>query len=245
MRPATSRNEIVAAAITSGYKPLRRQLVLALALAFDDTQQAIPAGLQPSLNDLAWLTGMSRASVKRHLNWLEHADPVQVRRHRPLPADARRYHRRTAYTVFVTDQHGSAPAMPGLTLQQQLGARRAMSGPTLQQWLGAGGAAGDDDDMTTSAPWLDSSIVAVAADELSRATGRQITQQQAADAVRQICEGRQVKKPVPYIRRAIRDNARRWLPTGGPAPYETPAAPDKLPRERIREILGNPGAGSE
>jgi hypothetical protein len=209
--------------LVCGYGPLRRGLLFALAAVFDDEAAAIPASEQPSLTGLAWMTGMHRASVKRHLNWLESASPVRIGRARPAPADARRYHMRTSYTVFVLDGLGAGSAGSGRSLLQQLGAGSAGSGRSLLQQLGAAGAAGDDGLTTSVVPWDDPAVIAVAADELGAATGRPIGTDVAAAAVRVICQGRNVRRPIPYIRRAIREDARRYLPTPAAPQYQPPA----------------------
>lgn len=221
MQPASSQAEIELSIVTSDLRPLQRDLLFVFALLFDDDAGGIPAELQPSLNQLRDWTGMHRASVKRHLNALE--QEKRIVRDRPSRADARRYHYRTRYTVLVPDGLGAECALAGRSGHQGLGAGSAGLGAasTLarrrqRQKLGAAGAPHDDDDQSSSPAWEDGDIVEVARAELARSTSRSITADQAAGAVRMILEGREVSRPIPYLRRAIREDPGRYLPASPP-----------------------------
>jgi hypothetical protein len=95
----------------------------------------------------------------------------------------------------------------------------------------------ENDLKSSDSPWDDPAVVAAAAAGLRRETGREISAELAAAAVRAICEGRQVRRPVPYVGRAIRENAARYLPAAAPQPYKGTPGPQKLTREQIGAIF--------
>jgi DNA-binding transcriptional ArsR family regulator len=251
MQPARARAEIDDAVLSSSLRPLSRDIVWALSAVYDDELGGIPPGCQPSLTELAAWTGMHRASVKRHLNRLEKDEQVRVQRDRPSPRDARRHHYRTHYTILIPDELGAGGAGAGRSQRHGLGAGSARlgaggagAGRSQRQELGAGSArlgAGsatrDDDDKTSSArPWDDDDLVSLAMEELNRASGRTVSTEQACDAVRQITEGRDVRRPIPYIRRAIREDPRRYLPTAEQPRYERGPEPERPTREQIQAV---------
>lgn len=249
MRPASSQAEILAAAITSGYRPMRRLLLFAFAFVFDTGAGVIPPGGQPSLTELAHMTGMHRASVKRHLNWLEKAEPVRVQRDRPPAADARRFHFRTAYTVLVPDGLGAGNAWPGRAPPHGLGARHtglgansAVPGRSVPRGLGAATAAQIEEDDSSVRVWERPAVIAAALEELG-AAGWQITEAEAGVIARQVLAGREIRTtPENYLRSSLRKTPRLYVParfTSGPPPArhtETPPA-EKLSREEIRAAM--------
>lgn len=93
----------------SGVMPAPSRLIMfVLSDLADATTGRIPAERVPSLAELAGMTGLGTATVKRHLTLLE--GDGWVERDRPSIVAARTEHARTGYTVAVG--HGSDGAMP-------------------------------------------------------------------------------------------------------------------------------------
>lgn len=97
----------------SDLPPLGRLVALALLTRADAESAVIPVQFSPSLALLARDTGLSRASVKRHLNGLESSGWLSRGRHRRAAAD----HKPTTYRLRVPDA-GARPT-------ESLGAQRA------------------------------------------------------------------------------------------------------------------------
>jgi hypothetical protein len=62
--------------------------------------------------------------------------------------------------------------------------------------------------------------------ELAVMTGRAITEATAAEAVRQVLDGRTVRNPAAYLRRALRANPERWAPPRALPPRVDELGPD-------------------
>jgi hypothetical protein len=254
MQPARSQAEILLAAVISGYRPYRRIMLFALAYVFDNEQQLIPVPRQPSLTDLAHMTGMNRRTVMRQLGWLEHAEPVRIRRDRPSLDDARRYHLRTAYTVLVPSDLnglGAAGGQAGGSGTHQLGApgpglgaAGGQAGGSGTPKLGTSGPADLDDEEDSSIRvredtrvWEHPALVAAAVEELG-AAGFKISAGEGAEITRQVLAGRQIRTtPENYLRQALRKTPRLYVPAREQQPrFERGPELERPTREQIQAV---------
>lgn len=110
-----------------------RHVALTIATWADAETGIIPKRFQPSLTTLEEATGMSRASVKRHLSVLEEAG--WLGRDRPDVIKARTEHARTGYRLTVPQEAGltvslgSDRAQPRATESPELGSEGAQARP--------------------------------------------------------------------------------------------------------------------
>lgn len=198
-------------------------IMLVLCTRMSARDGAIPRDHQPSLTWLAEASGQDRRTVMRHLAQLEAAG--WLARDRPRRADAARYHITTAYDLAIPGAYqqargthslapgahgprsrGAGPPGPGAGHAEARGAA-----PHSQRETGEGqtssGTAGDD-------------LATIAQSELAALTGRQVPARTAAEAVRLILDGRQVRNPAAYLRRALRADPARYAPApSGPPPF--------------------------
>jgi hypothetical protein len=142
-----SRFEYERAVRASGLPPMSRLMALTLATWADLKTGVIPPHLMPSLSKLEEATGMSRGSVRTHLDKLE-ADGWLLRK-RPSVAAARSEKARTQYTLRipkgatvpdsdryeVEQEQASSGVAPTPELGQELPQARAGATPELGQEL--------------------------------------------------------------------------------------------------------------
>jgi|ERR1035441_590012 hypothetical protein len=204
---------------------------------------SIPDRYQPSLSMLAAHSGYSRSTVMRHLNGLERDG--WVARDRPEKPLSRAEHLTTAYTMSVPEGYPQAR----VTRHRGLGSRGAMARVTADQELGSPAATElgspaapiqkrrqknvlqprDDDDDSQS------ELVDIARRELAALTGREVPYSTAAEAVRLVLDGRAVASPAAYLRRALRDQPRRYLPAASGPPNVRDLGPDGQARPREKD----------
>lgn len=95
----TTRFDVERAVVASDLPPAARQLMLTLAVYTDSLTAVIPDEYTPSLTDLEKATGLSRATVARHLARLEKDDWIS--RIRPESAHALGAGERTKYRLSI------------------------------------------------------------------------------------------------------------------------------------------------
>ena len=140
----------------SGLPAPARHLALTIATwAAVDTAE-IPERFQPSLTTLEEATGLSRATVKRHLSVLEAAG--WLGRDRPDVIKARTEHARTGYRLRIpdgaglTESLGSDRAQPGLTVSPDLGSQRTQPGLTVSPKSSFSSSSPGSPSLSTAAP---------------------------------------------------------------------------------------------
>jgi len=211
----------------------------------------IPPGKQPSLSRLAIATGYDRSTVMRHLNQLEPAG--WVTRIRPPKWLAQQMHVTTAYAMHIPDGYAQARGNGHLPLGALTGEARRLALEALEardaearsaalrdHAAGAAeagsGARHSPDDQSAEDPGGrrssagdDLELWQIAATELVVITGRKISEDQAREVVRLVLEGREVKRPAAYLRRAVRADPGRFLPRSQP-PRVSELGPDGRPK---------------
>jgi hypothetical protein len=199
---------------------IAKHVLLDLLTHTDAGTLVIPYRWSPSLTGLTNDTGWSRRTLIRYLDYLETAG--WLARLRPTVDDARKKHRRTAYTVMIpvglVPERAQArePADLGLVpgraqarepADPELGASRrgASAGARLNQ------TAPDQPDQ----PDLTSLVIAL----LHKETGVTVDADWADKTVAEILGRPGIKNPRAYLIRMITINPRKWLPTPQPPPY--------------------------
>lgn len=219
-------------------------ILMMLARRIRRSLGAIPDSDQPSLSELARDTGYHRTTVCRHLRGLAAAG--WVHRNVPPKWAQQQLHMTTSYTLLVPDGYPQASSRAHLeqVARREMADRRERDGieapgsdPGSAPAPGAGAgrppassgrgyrsdqdkpgrqdrpessSAGDDD------AGLRAELAQIARGELAELTGRQITLRQAAEAVRLVLEGRDIKSPHAYLRRALRADPQRFVSRSTP-----------------------------
>jgi hypothetical protein len=198
----------------------------------------IPERYQPSLSALAAGSGYCRATVKNHLNRLERDG--WLTRNRPPKWLAQTQHARTQYAVHVP--HGYPQARPDDALGhgQEIATARPEASPELGHEIAVARPAASHSQKgesevrtgTTNVVLSDDDLCIIAKVEMRARAGREIDDGHAAEIVRLVLDGRPVRNRGAYLRRAIREDPRRFLPAASsqPAPFGSP--------EFIRKVNG-------
>lgn len=219
-----NRYEIERAAMSADLPGPSKSIVLVLCTRIWRAEGIIPPGRQPSLSQLARESGWDRSTVMRHLNALESAG--WVIRIRPPKWLARTEHATTAYAMRIPDGYPQARR----TRRAGLAAQEAGAGRSAERELAARDdaarrAALPDPDRSgeqeSSAPpgaGDDIGLAQIAAEEVTAVTGRAITAAAAAEVVRLVLAGRDVRNPAAYLREAIRREPLRFLPAAAGPP---------------------------
>lgn len=219
-------------------------ILMMLARRIRRSLGAIPDGDQPSLSELARDTGYHRTTVCRHLRVLAAAG--WVHRNVPPKWAQQKLHMTTSYTLLVPAGYPQASSRAHLeqVARAEMADRRERDGieapgadPGSAPGPGAGaraapassgGAHRSDQDKpgtqdrpaSSSAADDDEKLRAelnqIARGELAELTGRQVGLRTAAAAVRLVLEGRDVKNPHAYLRRALRAEPHRFVPRANP-----------------------------
>jgi hypothetical protein len=202
-------------------------IMLALLTRQYGAEDAIPEGRQPSITQLALDTGLDRSTVVRHLPRLERLGWLVIKR--PAVWEARTLHRTSAYSPTVPGGYPQA----GRSQRPGLGAASDQAGGAVPPGLGApGDQAGRtaphvlEDEREGDHRQSDDDLTRIAVTELAVMTGRAITEATAAEAVRQVLDGRTVRNPAAYLRRALRANPERWAPASSLPPRVADLGPD-------------------
>jgi DNA-binding transcriptional ArsR family regulator len=173
---------------------------------------------QPSLSQLAALSGYSRSTIQRHLNDLEAGG--WVIRIRPPMWLARTRHVTTAYAMRVPPGYPQArrrgePRLGALredarrAAESELGARDEMARRAAQHTTED---QTDETEVTDSAEAPGGDLELLARTELEALAGRPVSAGTAAAAVRLVLAGRAPQHPAAYLLAALREDPRRYLP---------------------------------
>lgn len=215
-------------------------ILMMLARRVNRAQGAIPDTDQPSLAVLARATGYDKATVVRHLHLLEAAGWI----HRAVPPRwaQQQLHMNTSYTLLVPRDYPRASRTVHLEriARAEMAERSALAGvagpgdtadgPSAPGAVapepGAGsrdphrsqGSSKTQESKYKSSSGADDELAELARNELKQLTGRAITAEQAAEAVRLVLEGREVASPAAYLRRALRADPARFLPAPSSPP---------------------------
>lgn len=189
-------------------------ILLALCTRMAADTGLIPSRHQPSLARLAADTGFSRRTVMRHLNGLEHVGWI-ARARLPL-ALAAATHTPTAYTVTCPQARDTAT--PGLGTESPEARDTESPGLGTESPRARVTVAHKSSETTDDSPQHggDDDLASIAQAELAALSGQPVNKRTGAEAARQILDGRRVRNRAAYLRKAIRDDWRRYLPTPGP-----------------------------
>lgn len=178
----------------------------------------------PSIRALARMTGLDKATVCRHLNLLEKNQWIV--RHRPPVVYAQQLHITTRYEIHVPFFYPQAGRTlpPDLVAEDDEAGRRARDALVAERDEAGRAVRRKSPEDTSSTEIVirpdDDSLAEIAREELAAATGRTITMATARETVRLVLAGRAVSNPAAYLRRAIRQDARRFLPSpSGPPQF--------------------------
>lgn len=236
--PPMNRYEIERAAKRAALPGPSFALVMLLCSYMRRGTADIPARYQPSLSALAAGSGYCRATVKNHLNRLERDG--WLTRDRPPRWLAQTQHARTKYAVHVPDGYPQARPSDGLGHGQEIATARPEDSRELGQEIATARPAAShsqrkDSEVRTDTPDVvvsDDDLCIIAKVEMRARAAREISDGQAAEIVRVVLDGRAVRNRGAYLRRAIRENPRRFLPAadGQPEKFGSP--------EFIRKVNG-------
>jgi DNA-binding transcriptional ArsR family regulator len=199
---------------TSGLPAPARAIVRVLCERIDRDTNQIPAEWSPSYATLAADTGLSRRTIMRHvkllaaLGWI-HAERGS-RRHHAITHESVRYQVTVPASdslspALVPERHkASDRGAPGLVT----GRARASDTAAHSHQSSAHPSSARDDDLLRD----------IVKDELLSLTGRRVGDGQAAEVVRLVLDGRDVRRPGPYLRRAIRSDPGRYSPGSSASP---------------------------
>jgi hypothetical protein len=184
--------------------------MLVLLTTADTRTAIVPLRHTPSLTDICAGTGLDRATVQRHLNRLERAG--WLRRCRPPVAEARRLHSRTGYHCQLPGL-GAEDTLPRCAVHLGLGAERTPG-------LGAQRTS-DQNDLTDirSRDVLTARVIEL----VQEATGKTISDRDAARGIKTKLDGRRPRDAVAYLAKVIATDPGWWLPTPTPPAYKAPA----------------------
>ncbi len=238
-------------------------IMLVLCTRINARSGEIPRQHQPSTRRLARDCGYSRDTIRRHLAGLERAGWLAIER--PSARLAASEHVTCAYTLVIppgTDA-GDYPQV-----MQSWADDRSGAGPADDPgWAGGQSGAGPADDpgwaggqsragpaighrqtdrqmniVIDEDPAIAARLARVAIEELGAATRRRLTEDQALEVVRLVLAGRRVTHPEAYLRSALRDDPRRYLPAAAnQPPPASELGPDRARqlRERYRYDTAN------
>jgi hypothetical protein len=215
------RWDVERAVKASDLPPIARHLLLELCTCMDAGTAVIPYRWSPSLTGMSDDTGWNRRTVIRWLDFLEQAGWLS--RLRPTVEDARKLHRRTAYTVIVpvglvtASQRARDSDAPGLVT----GNHRARDSASPE--LGTQGHGASDrlphiqtDPEQPDQPDLTELVIRL----LNKETGVTVDAAWAAKTVELITTRPGLKNPRAYLIRTITTDPLRWLPTSQPPPFD-------------------------
>lgn len=199
---------------------IAKHLLLDLLTYTDAGTLVIPYRWSPSLTGLTDDTGWSRRTMIRYLDHLEEAG--WLARLRPTVDDARKKHRRTAYTVMVPVGLVSGGAQAREPVDLGLVPERAQARGAVDPELGASGhgaSGGARLNQTVSdqpdQPDHTSLVIAL----LHKETGVTVDAAWATTTAETILSRPGVKNPRAYLIRTIAVDPDRWLPTPQPPPF--------------------------
>ena len=198
---------------------IAKHILLDLLTYTDAGTLVIPYRWSPSLTGLTDDTGWSRRTLIRYLDYLEVAG--WLARLRPTVADARKLHRRTAYTVMIPVglEPGRAQSREAADLGLVPGRAQA-SGPADPE-LGAsrhGASAGARLNQTVPDQPDQPDHTSLVIQLLHKETGVTVDAAWAATTVETILSRPGITNPRAYLIRTIVRDPRKWLPTPQP-PY--------------------------
>jgi DNA-binding transcriptional ArsR family regulator len=193
-------------------------LMRALLARINAKSGVIPPEAQPSLSQLASLTGYSRSTAMRHLNVLE--DQGWVIRIRPPLWLARTQHVTTAYAMRVPPRYPQARRRGEPRLGAELDAARARAERELAAQEDLARRAADHEtegetdttDIDRGAAAPDDDLEVIAMKELQALTGKPVGLATGAAAVRLVLAGRSVRNPVAYLLKVLREDPARYMP---------------------------------
>jgi hypothetical protein len=234
-----NRFDIERAVQRSGLPAAGIAIVMALCTRISADSGAIEPEYSPSLRSLARMTGYAKSTVCEHLQFLELAGWITRNRHDP--AEAGRLHLTTVYELSVP-----CPATGHKPVRRPASPRPAPGRGPVRPADGAvsGGrtpTSRDRESVRDSTEIVtddDAALVLTAQRELAELTGRTISLQLAAEAVRLVLDGRQISNRKQYLLRSLRDDPRRFIPA---ADQSAQAQADYYARAKARsEAIANP-----
>jgi DNA-binding transcriptional ArsR family regulator len=192
-----------------------RAIANSLCRRIDAASGTILPRHSPSIAKLARETGYHPATICRHLTTLETAG--WITRHRyPSYSMAAAEQFATHYAIHIPAADSDSPPIADIDKGLPRKARGAIAESIEGYRAKRANHQMTATEQESSSPRDDSSLAQIVKDEIATATGRELSDDMAAAAVRLVLDGREPRNAAAYLRRAVRADPRRFVPVSIP-----------------------------